>query len=69
MKWLELPRGLIKSAYFESNPGINIQKALGSGNGKHYRTAPETVMLAGPSLPGRQIFAKLSWFYLNANVG
>lgn len=54
MKWTELPGGLIKSAYFESNPRINIQKAPSSGSCKHCRTAPETVRL-----PGKQIFAGL----------
>jgi hypothetical protein len=38
MKWSELPSGLIKSAYLEFNPGINIQKAPSSRNRKHYRT-------------------------------
>lgn len=59
MKWSELPSGLMKSAYFESNPGMNTQKAPSGGNRKHCRSAPETVTLAGPSLPGKQIFAKL----------
>jgi len=59
MKWSKLPSGLIKSAYSEPNPGINIQKAPSSGNCKHSRTAPDTVKHAGPSLPGKQIFAEL----------
>lgn len=64
MKWSELPSGLIKSAYFESNPGINIQKAPSSGNCKHCRTARETVMQAGLSLPEKQIFVELQGIIL-----
>lgn len=54
----------MKSDHFESNPGINIQKAPSSGNCKHCRTAPETGILAGPSLPGKQIFAEIYGFIL-----
>lgn len=64
MKWSELHSGLMKSDHFESNPGINLQKAPSSGNCKHCRTAPETGILAGPSLPGKQIFAEIYGFIL-----
>lgn len=67
MKWSELLRGFIKSAYFESNPRvniqINIQKAPSSGNCKHCPTVPETI-LAGVSPPGKQV-GLFPWFYLN----
>lgn len=59
MKRSESLGGLMKSDHFESNPGINTQKAPSSGNCKHCRTVPETGILAGPSLPGKQIFAEI----------